>query len=61
MKLADAALISAIRTSSASTMSRACNRIFRDFLAFTYHHRISNLVSLGAILVYLQHLKLLGL
>ena len=61
MGLAEAAYDAATTTAMAPATLRTRIRIFRDYLAFAFHHRITDIIALGSILAYAQHLSQLGL
>ena len=61
MGLAEAAYEVATTTAMAPATLRTRIRIFRDYLAFAYHHGITDTISLGSILAYAQHLSQSGL
>ena len=53
--------MAATNCSAARATNRTHRRILREYLAFAYFHGITELTSVGAIMVYLQHLKNMGL
>ena len=59
MGLAEAAYD--VATTTAMAPATLGIRIFRDYLAFAFHHRITDIIALGSILAYAQHLSQLGL
>ena len=61
MRLAEEAYLAACEASLASGTMRTRKRIWTDYLGFLQFYGISQTVSSGALLAYLQHLKLRGL